>query len=84
MDQRIERSEILKRLRAKIEKGQAIVGTGAGTGLSAKCEERGGTDMIICYNSGMFRMAGRSSCCGVLPLGDANSIWSWRTRYCRS
>lgn len=74
MDQRIERSEILKRLRAKIEKGQAIVGTGAGTGLSAKCEERGGTDMIICYNSGMFRMAGRSSCCGVLPLGDANSI----------
>lgn len=74
MDKAIERKEVLRRLRAKIEKGQAIVGTGAGTGLSAKCEERGGTDMIICYNSGMFRMSGRPSCCGLLPLGDANSI----------
>lgn len=74
MDKGIEKKEILRRLREKIEKGQAIVGTGAGSGLSAKCEERGGTDMIICYNSGMFRMAGRTSCCGVMPLGDANTI----------
>lgn len=74
MDKAIERSEVLRRLREKMSKGLAICGTGAGTGLSAKCEERGGTDMIICYNSGMFRMAGRQSCCGLLPLGDANSI----------
>lgn len=74
MDKGIERSEVLRRLRAKIARGEAIVGTGAGSGLSAKCEERGCTDMIICYNSGMFRMSGRTSCCGVMPLGDANTI----------
>lgn len=74
MNKAIERSEVLRRLRNKIAQGKSIVGTGAGTGLSAKCEENGGSDLIICYNSGVFRMSGRTSCCGLLPLGDANTI----------
>lgn len=68
----IERKEVLRRLREKIAQGKPLVGTGAGTGLSAKCEEKGGSDLIICYNSGVFRMQGRPSCCGLLPLGNAN------------
>lgn len=72
MDKAIERTEVLRRLREKIAQGRPLVGTGAGTGLSAKCEERGGSDLIICYNSGVFRMQGRPSCCGLLPLGNAN------------
>ena len=70
----IARSEILRRLRENIEKGIPIIGTGAGTGISAKFEEAGGTDLIIIYNSGRYRMAGRGSCAGVLAYGDANAI----------
>jgi len=68
------RSEILTRLRAKIAKGIPIVGGGAGTGLSAKCEELGGIDLIVIYNSGRFRMAGRGSLAGLMPYGNANQI----------
>lgn len=70
----ITRSEILKRLKQQIENGNALVGTGAGTGLSAKCAESGGADMIIIYNSGRYRMAGRGSLAGLMPYGDANQI----------
>jgi predicted TIM-barrel enzyme len=68
------RTEILSRLRAKIAKGIPIVGGGAGTGLSAKCEELGGIDLIVIYNSGRFRMAGRGSLAGLMPYGNANQI----------
>lgn len=68
------RETILKRLRSNVDKGIPIIGCGAGTGLSAKCEELGGADLLICYNSGKFRMSGRASTAGLLPLGDANTI----------
>ena len=68
------RSEILGRLRAKIAEGRPIIGGGAGTGISAKCEEAGGIDLIVIYNSGRFRMAGRSSMCGLLPYSNANQV----------
>jgi predicted TIM-barrel enzyme len=68
------RGEALARLRAQIEAGRPIIGAGAGTGLSAKCAEAGGTDLIIIYNSGRYRMAGRGSLSGLLPYGDANAI----------
>ena len=71
---RIERRVILDRLRAKIRDGRAIVGGGAGTGLSAKCEEAGGIDLIVIYNSGRYRMAGRGSLAGLLAFGNANEI----------
>ncbi len=71
---RIARTEILSRLRTKIERGQPIVGGGAGTGLSAKCEEAGGIDLIVIYNSGRYRMAGRGSLAGLLAYGNANEI----------
>jgi predicted TIM-barrel enzyme len=71
---RIQRHHILERLRAKIAKGQPIVGGGAGTGLSAKCEEAGGIDLIVIYNSGRYRMAGRGSLAGLLAYGNANEI----------
>jgi len=70
----IPRSEILARLRAQVAEGRPIIGAGAGTGLSAKCAERGGVDLIILYNSGRYRMAGRGSLAGVLCYGDANAI----------
>lgn len=70
----ISRQEILKRLRSQVEQGRFIVGAGAGTGLSAKCAEDGGVDMIIIYNSGRYRMAGRGSLAGLMPYGDANQI----------
>jgi predicted TIM-barrel enzyme len=70
----IARQEILARLRAKLARGEAIVGGGAGTGLSAKCEEAGGIDLIVIYNSGRYRMAGRGSLAGLLAYGDANAI----------
>jgi predicted TIM-barrel enzyme len=70
----IARAEILARLRAKVARGEAIVGGGAGTGLSAKCEEAGGIDLIVIYNSGRYRMAGRGSLAGLLAYGDANAI----------
>ncbi len=70
----IPRQEILRRLKAQVEAGRPIIGTGAGTGISAKFEEAGGTDLIIIYNSGRFRMAGRSSLSGLFAYGDANAI----------
>ena len=68
------RSTILARFREKIAAGQPIVGGGAGTGISAKCEEAGGIDLIVIYNSGRFRMAGRGSLAGLMPYGNANEI----------
>ncbi|MCZ7646466.1 MAG: phosphoenolpyruvate hydrolase family protein [Planctomycetota bacterium] len=68
------REAILKRLRAKIAEGKPVVGGGAGTGISAKCEEAGGIDLIVIYNSGRFRMAGRGSMCGLMPYGNANQV----------
>src|SRR5688500_8055625 len=66
--------ESLRRLRAQISAGEPIIGAGAGTGISAKFAERGGVDLIIIYNSGRFRMAGRGSASGMMPYGDANAI----------
>ncbi len=71
---RIARTELLQRLRAKIVAGRPIIGGGAGTGLSAKCEEAGGIDLIVIYNSGRYRMAGRGSLAGLLAYGNANEI----------
>ncbi len=68
------RREILDRLRAVVASGRPIIGGGAGTGISAKCAELGGIDLIIIYNSGRFRMAGRGSLAGMMPYGDANQI----------
>jgi predicted TIM-barrel enzyme len=68
------RVEALARLRKQVEEGNPIIGAGAGTGLSAKCAEAGGADLIIIYNSGRYRMAGRGSLAGLLPYGDANAI----------
>jgi predicted TIM-barrel enzyme len=68
------REEALTRLRAQAELGRPIIGAGAGTGLSAKCAEAGGADLIIIYNSGRYRMAGRGSLAGILAYGDANAI----------
>lgn len=68
------RQEILEKLRGQISKGQAIVGAGAGIGLSAKFVEQGGGDLIIIYNSGRFRMAGRGSLAGLMPYGNANDV----------
>ena len=68
------RQQILERLRAQIDKGLPIIGGGAGTGISAKWEEAGGVDLIVIYNSGRFRMAGRGSLAGCMPYGDANAI----------
>ncbi len=71
---RIERKPLLERFRAKIAKGQPLIGGGAGTGLSAKCEEAGGIDLIVIYNSGRYRMAGRGSLAGLMAYGNANEI----------
>ncbi|NDJ54975.1 MAG: phosphoenolpyruvate hydrolase family protein [Chloroflexi bacterium] len=70
----IARSEILKRLKETVDAGKPIIGAGAGTGISAKFAEAGGVDIIIIYNSGRYRMAGRGSLAGLLPYGDANGI----------
>ena len=70
----LKRLEIIKELKAKIAEGKPIIGAGAGTGLSAKCEEAGGADLIVIYNSGRFRMAGKGSLSGLLPYGNANAI----------
>jgi predicted TIM-barrel enzyme len=70
----VTRAEALARLRAQVEAGRPIIGAGAGTGLSAKCAEAGGADLVIVYNSGRYRMAGRGSLAGLLPYGDANAI----------
>jgi predicted TIM-barrel enzyme len=71
---RIARTDILKKLHAQVKRGQPIVGGGAGTGLSAKCEEAGGIDLIVIYNSGRYRMAGRGSLAGLMAYGNANEI----------
>ncbi len=68
------RTEILAKLRAQVARGEPIIGAGAGTGLSAKCEEAGGVDLIVIYNSGRYRMAGRGSLAGMLAYGNANEI----------
>jgi len=70
----ISRDEALKRLHAQAAAGRPIVGCGAGTGISAKFAEKGGADLIIIYNSGRYRMAGRGSLAGLMPYGDANGI----------
>ena len=70
----IPREESLRRLRAQVAAGRPIIGAGAGTGISAKFAERGGVDLIIIYNSGRYRMAGRGSLAGLLSYGDANAI----------
>ena len=70
----IPRAEILRKLYAKAETGIPIIGGGAGTGISAKCEEAGGIDLIIIYNTGRYRMAGRVSITGLFAYGDANAI----------
>ena len=71
---RIARQDILKKLHAQVRRGEPIVGGGAGTGLSAKCEEAGGIDLIVIYNSGRYRMAGRGSLAGLMAYGNANEI----------
>jgi predicted TIM-barrel enzyme len=71
---RIARKTLLERFRAKIAAGRPLIGGGAGTGLSAKCEEAGGIDLIVIYNSGRYRMAGRGSLAGLLAYGNANEI----------
>ena len=69
-----DRAKLVEKYRAMIASGEPIIGGGAGTGLSAKCEEEGGIDLIVIYNSGRYRMAGRGSLAGLMPYGDANQI----------
>jgi predicted TIM-barrel enzyme len=71
---RIPRQDILEKFQGMIRRGEPIIGGGAGTGLSAKCEEAGGIDLIVIYNSGRYRMAGRGSLAGLLAFGNANEI----------
>jgi predicted TIM-barrel enzyme len=71
---RMSRQDCLKKFRAMIRRGEPIIGGGAGTGLSAKCEEAGGIDLIVIYNSGRYRMAGRGSLAGLMAYGNANDI----------
>ena len=71
---RKSRSEILKDFREQVAQGKILVGVGAGTGITAKCSEKADVDMLIIYNSGRFRMAGRGSLSGLLSYGDANAI----------
>jgi predicted TIM-barrel enzyme len=71
---RIARKDILDKFRGMIARGEPIIGGGAGTGLSAKCEEAGGIDLIVIYNSGRYRMAGRGSLAGLMAYGNANQI----------
>jgi predicted TIM-barrel enzyme len=70
----LSRKALMQRFRAMRDAGEPIIGGGAGTGLSAKCEEAGGIDLIVIYNSGRYRMAGRGSLAGLMPYGDANAI----------
>jgi predicted TIM-barrel enzyme len=68
------REDMIRRLQSQVQQGKAIIGAGAGTGISAKFIERGGADFIVIYNSGRFRMAGIASSAGLLAYGDANAI----------
>ncbi|GAA4884285.1 phosphoenolpyruvate hydrolase family protein [Saccharopolyspora cebuensis] len=74
MTARPDRAEILRRLHEKVARGEPVIGGGAGTGLSAKCEAAGGIDLVVLYNSGRYRMAGRGSLAGLLAYGNANEI----------
>src|ERR1700761_9197322 len=74
MRKAVPREEMLKTFRAKIKAGEPIIGGGAGTGISAKMAEAGGIDLLIIYNSGRYRMAGRGSLAGLMAYGDANAI----------
>ena len=69
-----DRKDLMTKFRAMRAMGEPIIGGGAGTGLSAKCEEAGGIDLIVIYNSGRYRMAGRGSLAGLMPYGDANGV----------
>ncbi|MEM9972506.1 MAG: phosphoenolpyruvate hydrolase family protein [Pseudomonadota bacterium] len=69
-----DRTDLMTKFRAMRDRGEPIIGGGAGTGLSAKCEEAGGIDLIVIYNSGRYRMAGRGSLAGLMPYGDANAV----------
>jgi predicted TIM-barrel enzyme len=69
-----KRSDLIAKFQAMKARGEPIIGGGAGTGLSAKCEEAGGIDLIVIYNSGRYRMAGRGSLAGLMPYGDANAV----------
>jgi predicted TIM-barrel enzyme len=71
---RFERKDLLEKFRGMIARKEPIIGGGAGTGLSAKCEEQGGIDLIVIYNSGRYRMAGRGSLAGILAYGNANDV----------
>jgi predicted TIM-barrel enzyme len=71
---RFERSALVEKFQQMAQRGQPIIGGGAGTGISAKCEEAGGIDLIVVYNSGRYRMAGRASAAGLLAYGNANQI----------
>jgi Predicted TIM-barrel enzyme, possibly a dioxygenase len=71
---RIARKKLIEKFHAMVARGEPIIGGGAGTGLSAKCEEAGGIDLIVIYNSGRYRMAGRGSLAGLLAYGNANEI----------
>ena len=71
---RVARSDILARFRAMKARGEPIIGAGAGTGISAKAKRSGGADLIVIYNSGRYRMAGRGSLAGMMPYGDANGV----------
>lgn len=70
----LDRTELMAKYRKMVAAGEPIIGGGAGTGLSAKCEEAGGIDLIVIYNSGRYRMAGRGSLAGLMPYGDANAV----------
>ncbi|MEL6298564.1 MAG: phosphoenolpyruvate hydrolase family protein [Pseudomonadota bacterium] len=69
-----DRKQLVETYQAMVKRGEPIIGGGAGTGLSAKCEEAGGIDLIVIYNSGRYRMAGRGSLAGLMPYGDANAV----------
>ena len=80
----IDRDSMLDKFRDMVARGEPIVGGGAGTGLSAKCEEAGGIDLIVIYNSGRYRMAGRGSLAGLMAYGNANEIvFEMAPRCCR-
>lgn len=83
----IRRQQLLAKCREMIARREPIIGGGAGTGLSAKCEEAGGIDLIVIYNSGRYRMAGRGSLAGLLAYGNTvtpmKSWWIWRKKCCR-
>ena len=82
---RFERAALVEKFRAMVARGEPIIGGGAGTGLSAKCQEAGGIDLIVIYNSGRYRMAGRGSLAGLMPMAmPTRSSSTWPPRCCPS